>query len=249
MNVWVYSCTALAALGLPVLHLTLFDNVKKLPKTAHWFKLMHNNVQVNGGALNEYVASSDAVKHIHQKFDEVVGDIPRARHVHVGQRDLWKPMPAAAPRELVQLPLDVALTVPTLMEELEELRASGDAWVRETRIDPSIKLVLDSDGDRVLTGLSVAELMAALDGSMFRSTPPDYRFHYFGVTRAQVGVCMLLEATLATAIEDGWNTALVDDSRGATTVLFRSSPGLSQMQATLVKMQEMIVRTAGMRTA
>lgn len=260
MNVLAYSGTALAALANKDVHTLMFDNLQVLPETAKQFDCMQNALAPSS-ALTDYVASPEAVKHIESKFKDFVFNVTRDCHVMSGigpSTDPWKCDRGEIKRSLVKLPLASFLSISTLVSELRSIRTGEEDdkdapknfqakrdWMVKTHLSSSVELILDAKGRTKLKSITVAELESALDGSIFRVTPPDRRFHHFGVTASLTGPCMLLEAT----VDSGSSNVLIDDSGDETTLLFRYMPASDQMMATLKQMLILQTRTRGLRTA
>lgn len=261
LSLRVYTGTALALLDEPSVHKLLFRNPEHLPRTTGDYEAFGHVLSNPNAALRDYTRSATAVAHIQRVFGEAVGMVPHACHVRPGSaggNDKWRPVAHEEPRSMTTLSLVTALALRTLFDEIQDddrrvaARDKEDPprgvreWMAKTRVKASLEMILDGEMKEKRDGLSLAEIFAGIDNSLFRVTPGDRRFNMVGVRCCDVAQCILLESALG-QLDGHFNELLVDDIGVPTTLFFHINPALPSMVSHLNQMETLAKHTLACR--
>ena len=107
-------------------------------------------------------------------------------------------------------------------------------------------MILDGAMKEKRDGLSLAEIFAGIDNSLFRVNQGDRRFNMVGVRCCDVAQCILLESALG-QLDGHFNELLVDDIGVPTTLFFHINPALPCMVSHLNQMETLAKHTLACR--
>ena len=261
LSLRVYTGTALALLDESSVHQLLFRNPERLPRTAGDYEAFGHVLSNPDAALRDYMRSATAVAHIQRVFGDAVAMVPHACHVRpgsVGGNDKWRPVAHEEPRSMTTLSLVTALALRTLFDEIQDddrrvaARVKEDPprgvreWMAKTRVKASLEMILDGAMKEKRDGLSLAEIFAGIDNSLFRVNQGDRRFNMVGVRCCDVAQCILLESALG-QLDGHFNELLVDDIGVPTTLFFHINPALPCMVSHLNQMETLAKHTLACR--